>query len=239
MMFAYPEHWNAIDALLVIVLCVALPAQQLVRSIYSSHAALSLAARAIRSLLRLGVPLAVLTYNWWATGRPASALGLDVPISFTGQIALLVAAIASAGLVILSSRPIDVPRQLEAIDRLKSSGLLIQTRAEAAIFVPQAFLIGCGSEILFRGFLLWAFAPVLGTIGAVVIAGLAYGLGHGFRTWRDGIGTLVSAFLFASAYAFTESLWWLMLFHTVIGLNAGWMGYRMTRASENRGSLRP
>ncbi|NOT38995.1 MAG: CPBP family intramembrane metalloprotease [Alphaproteobacteria bacterium] len=236
MTLSYPADWNALDALLVVLLCAVIPAQALFSSLRSAQRSivLNLRERALRSSLRLGVPLAILTYDWCVSSRPASALGLEFPISPVGQVALAVAVLASAGLVLASHWPTSAAKRAEALEKLKAAGLLVETRADISVYIPLAMLIGCGSELLFRGFLLWAFVPVVGTIGAIVVAGFAYGFGHGFKTWKDGVGSLISAFLFAAAYALTESLWWLMLFHTVVGLNAGWLAYRLTRASNAR-----
>jgi membrane protease YdiL (CAAX protease family) len=226
--------WSPIDLLLVASLCVAIPAYQLTGSLRAGDGrpARSLAKRALRSFVMLGAPLLLLLFDWSMTGRPASALGLAVPVSGRGEAGLAVAIIVSLGAFLASRQSGDPGKREALLARLKDSGMLVQSRAELGTFAALAILIGCGSELLFRGFLFWAFTPLIGVVGSVVVAGLAYGLGHGSKTWRDAIGSLVSAFLFAAGFALTQSLWWLMLLHTVITLQMGLIGYRLSRLPE-------
>lgn len=58
--------------------------------------------------------------------------------------------------------------------------------------------------------------PITGLSGAVVIAALAYGAAHGFKTAKQFVASIVSALAFTVGYAMTSNLWWLMLLH--IGL---------------------
>jgi membrane protease YdiL (CAAX protease family) len=81
-------------------------------------------------------------------------------------------------------------------------------------FAAFALTVGCGWEVLYRGYLLWILAPWIGTLGAVAAASAAYGLAHGVADWRRTVGSLVAAALFTTGYAITRSLWWLMLLHT-------------------------
>ncbi len=232
MPFQFPEHWNAIDGMLIILLCVAIPTRQLLVSLRSIRQPVtsSMKTRAYRSVVMIGAPLALLTYVWWANERSAEALGLGFPSSASSQIGLGISVFIAAGMVLASNWPTNDQQRAEALGKIKAAGMLIETREDLALFTLQGILIGCGSELLFRGFLLWAFTPPFGMVGGIIVAGAAYGIGHGFRKWGDVIGILVSAFLFAIAFALTQSLWWLMLLHTALALNTGWMGYRLSRS---------
>jgi len=124
--------------------------------------------------------------------------------------------------------PARPPKQnAELGSRLSEAGLIAATPDDLAYSVVLALLIGCGTELLFRGFLYGFFAPLIGQIGALVVAALAYGLGHGSRTTGQAVGSVVSAFAFTIAFALTGSLWWLMLVHTAVGLSGLWWGYRL------------
>ena len=124
------------------------------------------------------------------------------------------------------------PRKLEAMRaRMKRGGLSPETPRELALGMVYAFIVGCGSEILFRAFLLWVFTPFAGLAGAVAIAALAYGIGHGFRNRRQALSAILSALAFTLGYALTFSLWWLMAIHTFAALQASWSGYRLSRTA--------
>jgi membrane protease YdiL (CAAX protease family) len=77
-------------------------------------------------------------------------------------------------------------------------------------------LVSLGWELLYRGFLLMLLTPVTGAATAIILAALAYGIGHGYEKPSQLIGSIVSAFLFTLAFYYTQSLWWLILLH--IGL---------------------
>jgi membrane protease YdiL (CAAX protease family) len=187
-----------------------------------------------KSAVIIGLPLLVLALDWFGTGRDAASLGLAIPPSAAGQIGLGIASFIIGGVLLctLFGWPQSSPEnRAKALARLQDKGLVPQTRKELAYAVLQAFLIGCGSEILFRGFLVWAFAPFLGLWGAVVGSALAYGLGHGDKEWRRLLAATVSALAFTLCFALTSSLWWLMALHTFIGLQAAWIGYRSSAAT--------
>jgi len=102
---------------------------------------------------------------------------------------------------------------------------LPQDRDETRAYLAFTPFAGFGWEILYRGFLLWWLAPLVGIIAAVSISSLAYGLAHGWQSQAQGIGSIVSAFLFTIGYALTGSLWWLIAIHTalpLVGLLAAW-----------------
>jgi membrane protease YdiL (CAAX protease family) len=188
-----------------------------------------LAIRLRKSAVILGLPLLLLAVDWLGSGRDAAALGLAIPPTASGLIGLAFAALVATAVLI--SFGFDWPKsspenRAQALVRLKKAGLAPQSGTELSYAVLQAVLIGCGTEILFRGFLIWAFVPLSGLWGGVVVSALAYGLGHGDTDWRRLLGATISAFVFATAYGLTLSLWWLMAIHTFFGLQAAWIGYR-------------
>src|SRR5205085_1251761 len=119
------EYWNPLDLLLIVFLCAAIPAYQLRNSLLPEHTrpTRSLAARALRTWIRLGIPLAVLTFDWWIAARPASALGLGLDVSWSGRIGLALAAVFSLGVLLVSLRSSDAANQAAVLARLKDAGL--------------------------------------------------------------------------------------------------------------------
>jgi membrane protease YdiL (CAAX protease family) len=223
-------RWNFLDLVLVVLLTVGLWTWRIYQSRQSTPAApRSLANQLKRSAAIIGLPLLLLLADWLCAGRNATPLGLSLFPSASGLIGLGIAALIVIGLQI--SYWLDWPKpsaekRAEGLALLKKTGLAPQSGKEMVYAVLLAFLIGCGTEVLFRGFLIWAFAPVFGLWGAVAVSSLAYGLGHGDDNWRRLLASTVSAAIFAIAFGLTASLWWLMLIHTFVGLQAAWIGYR-------------
>lgn len=217
---------NLLDCTLVMLLVAVIPVIQILASL-RRRANRTLVQRYRRTMLFMGIPLALLAMDWLSSGRGAASLGLGIPVPLRGEIGIAIALIAFIA-VALWPRP-KRRKSDDLYRQMKQAGMLITTSKEFGLFLPLTLMVGCGAEILFRGFLLWAFAPFVGLSGAVVVAALAYGFGHGSTSRKQLAGSVVSAFLFTAAYAASGSLWWLMLVHTGLMLHGGWTGFRLAR----------
>lgn len=226
-------HLNSLDIMLVVFLAIGLPLLQWLNSKRSVPGAPhNMAQRYRRNMTVLGLPLLLLAFDWLGADRSASMLGLALPPPLLGKAGLVLAAIAVLAMV-LSDR-LNWPRRLPELRaavqaKLKTAGMAPQTRIEVLLWVQLAVLIGCGGEILFRGFLVWCFAPLAGTVVAVILAALIYAIAHGAKDWKGWLATIISALAFTGAFALTVSLWWLMAIHTFIAFYAGWSAYRFGR----------
>ncbi len=214
---------NALDLALIFALAIALPVFRL----WTNRPRLKTPTRAVkflRSIALIAILLALLLMDWLMAGRSAPALGFDWPIGDYG-LAGLAFAVILALLLAVSARSLPSRRNPEAFKGMP------RTKDELRLFLVLALGIGCGWEILYRGFLLWALAPLTGLPLAIVIAALAYGLVHGYTNVRQMTASIVSAFGFTIAFALTQSLWWLMLLHTAFAVQSGWVAY--TAAARN------
>lgn len=230
---------NPLELALVGYLCIVFPSLQFYRSLKKRRAGAAAKEhkssgfkRFMRMFAYLGLPLIALAVDWPLADHTRAALGLQFPPSLRGLVGLAFAVVLVVG-AFLSSMLIpnraSAEKLLEQRQSLEDAGLMIRSPADLLSFVALMLLVGCGSEILFRGFLVWAFAPLAGIAGAVVIAALAYGMGHGFKTWAQLAGSIAAAFAFTIAYALTHSLWWLMVVHSSAGMVGAWSGYRLSR----------
>lgn len=224
-----------LDIVLMVCLILILPAWQVRRSLRKSPSAItSRGTRYWQAILRISLLLLLLAVDWWSSARPLSLLGFDMPLSARGQLGLGIAAVLIIGLLVgdlISSRRQKDEKRAAHRARFESSDFLPRNSAEFRGFSVLAIMIGAGWEILYRGFLLFSLTPLVGTIGAVCIAALAYGLAHGFQSRGQFFGSIISAFLFTIAYALTLSLWWLMLLHAFMALFGGWTSYRLLRGN--------
>lgn len=218
-------------------LVLVLPVQQLVKSRRPrTQDRLGLGARRYFPTIRwIGGPLLVLAAVMAWSDRAVSELGLDVPVSTGGQWGLalcaVVLALPFAWNVVERVRGTKECSEQEARTKLQDLELIPRTPAELAVFLVLVLLIGAGTELLFRGFLLMVLQPLVGTAGAVLIAALAYGVGHGDKDNAQMLKSIASALLFALGYALTGSLWWLMVLHMGVMLFMGVSGYRLLRGT--------
>jgi membrane protease YdiL (CAAX protease family) len=218
-----------LDWILVATLVVVLPAEALWKSVVRRGRPKDpLARRLARSLRVILVLLAFLFMIWGFESRSYQLLGLDLPVSTAGLIGLAAACVILAGLAAAVMMRKGSPSQSDAA---AAADVMPTGRRETILFIVFGLAAGIGWELLYRGFLLWALTPWITGVGAVVVAAVAYALGHGSRGTGSLVGATIASFLFTIGYAVTGSLWWLMLLHAglpMIGLLAS---RRVSRAA--------
>lgn len=190
----------------------------------------SLPERYALTSVEIAALLAGLVVVAFLTGMTARDLGLGWPPPRAGQIGLALAAVILGGVAaaVLLMTPNKSAGERSAMAELPSGP------RETRLFLLFGLAAGFGWEVLYRGFLLWWLTPLIGLAGAVVAASVAYGLAHGWKSWKQGVGSIVSAFLFTIGYATTGSLWWLIAFHSglpLVALLAGWRARRKEAVS--------
>ena len=213
-----------IDWLLTAWLVIVFPAYSGWRSLRSQKAPSSRAETHLRTVVLGLTPLIVLAVVWMRENRTIADLGLGPPTQPAALVGLGLSLLVVVGLCVASlfnkKRPDDDP-QAETMKRM-----LPQKSAEWPAFIAFCLTVGVAWEVLYRGYLLWFLSPIVGTVGAVAVASLAYGLAHGVKSWKRAVGSLVMAALFTTGYAVTGSLWWLMLVHTSLPLLAALLTVR-------------
>ncbi|QOY96125.1 CPBP family intramembrane metalloprotease [Massilia sp. UMI-21] len=167
--------------------------------------------------------LALLGLLWvgaWQAGYTPRQLGFDLPLSRAGAWGLAGAVLLLAGLVVagklIERRKTPQARAEDERKMLNASMPWPRNRAEALAFGASMLVMTAGWEVLYRGFLLLLLTPLTGLPLAVIASALAYGIGHGYTSPKQLAASVISAFIFTIAYAWTQSLWWLILIH--IGL---------------------
>jgi membrane protease YdiL (CAAX protease family) len=184
----------------------------------------------------IAIMLLILAFITWRLGWSPADLGFDLPLSRDGAIGLVIS--VSVIIVFAAVNALWKRRHPEEVERafreIESNPMLPRTPAEmrwAAAFLLAA---GIGWEILYRGFLLWVLVPLIGVVGAICVAAIAYGLAHGYKSRGQLIGSVLASFAFTVAFALTGSLWWLILLHVIAGAPLVWNGRRAMRNQVSR-----
>ncbi|HXD83080.1 MAG TPA: CPBP family intramembrane glutamic endopeptidase [Rudaea sp.] len=219
-----------IDYVLAVCLILLLPGRALWKSLRKEQ----LPPNRPKAYLKTGSLIAglliLLGYDWWHHARSLAALGLDVPLSRGGAVGFVIVAIIliAATIFVLVRRFRGAPQKdLSGQAKVSANESIPRSRAELAGFMVLAVLIGVGWEVLYRGFLLWLLVPHAGIVAAICIAAFSYAAAHGYKSRKQFVASIVSAFLFTIAFALSGSLWWLMLIHTTLGLVGGILGYKV------------
>jgi membrane protease YdiL (CAAX protease family) len=215
-----------LDIVLTPCLLLALPGFNLWRSLTEANRPPETqTARYWRGTAIAVVLTAMMAAAWASAARPLASLGLDIPVSRPGLIGLGIAAALLLALLVMG---VTVkPRGKSATPPPDSP--MPETPAEWRLFLISMPVIAVAWELLYRGYLVWAIEPRLGTTAAVLLPALAYGVAHGYRGRTRFIGSIVSALLFTLGFVLTRSLWWLILIHIALPLFGAWAQRRISR----------
>jgi membrane protease YdiL (CAAX protease family) len=184
------------------------------------------------------VMLGILWIGSWQASYSAREVGFDIPLSSAGAWGLGFAVLLLGGLTVAGS---VIERRYTPERRAENERKLLdtdfpwpRTGGEALVFALSMSLMTAGWEILYRGFILLLLTPSTGLPIAITISALAYGIAHGYKSPKQLIASIASAFVFTIAYALTHSLWWLIVIHAGLPLSAvpaALRAYRRSRTS--------
>jgi membrane protease YdiL (CAAX protease family) len=111
----------------------------------------------------------------------------------------------------------SVPSHIRKVTRILPS-----TSLERAGFVPVAFTAGFCEEVLYRGFLFFAFRQVIPSTGlALGATAVVFGIAHSYQGLRGVITTGILGWALAGIYWYGRSLWPGIGLHVVVDLASG------------------
>ena len=169
---------------------------------------------------------------WIAFGRPWSSMRLGLPHGWRLGVGVLLV-LAAVGLVVLplwSLARLAVQRRIAARPKLaKVAFILPHTAREEGWFLALSVTAGFCEELLYRGYLPWFFAPWLGSVGAMALVVVLFGIGHAYQGRSGAVrATLAGAFM-AALVLVTDSLIPAMIVHALIDIGSGTLGYWLLR----------
>jgi membrane protease YdiL (CAAX protease family) len=178
---------------------------------------------------------AIIAGLWIRGGRPWSALGLLPP---TGWSLVLSAALVAALLLLIFA-------QRRAVSRLTPEGraklrarnadvepIVPRTRAEYSWFQPVALTAGICEEVIWRGFLVWAFQPWLGLWGSAVVSMISFAFAHAYQGRRGMIRAGIVGACFGVLAIFTHSILPGVVLHALVDLMGGMTSYAIFHDAE-------
>jgi CAAX protease family protein len=174
--------------------------------------------------------------GWWlAAGRSFATVGL-IPIAERWQ--WLAIGVGIALTVFMIGQMLFIARKPDQLAKIREQmGDLVhlapRTPTEDRLFVLVSITAGVCEEVLYRGLLLAALSPVVGTWTAVALSSVIFGLGHVYQGF-EGIGkTTFIGLVMALLTVFSGSIFVAILLHTIIDLTSGrMMGVALRTAPE-------
>lgn len=186
---------------------------------------------------QLWLMAATIAALWLYAGRPWSALGLTLPHGWRLGVALAL----PAGVVLLMVAQMRAVARVapERLARTRArnahvASIVPHTRAELAWFQPVAVSAGVCEELIWRGFLMWAFRPWLGVWGAALASSVSFGLAHSYQGRRGMITTGIGGALFALLAIATRSIVPGMVLHALVDVMGGISSHAIFRRAADR-----
>jgi membrane protease YdiL (CAAX protease family) len=175
---------------------------------------------------------------WLYEARAWEALGLVVPygwrlLSATGLALLLVVAYARTIAKIARipySRRVNLQNQFG-----KLAVVLPHTRSELGCFVALSLSAGFCEEFIFRGYLIWAFRPVLGLWGAAAISVIVFASAHAYQGAKGVLTSGTAGSLLTLVVLISESLLPAIALHALIDLGQGFIAWLIFRKVQGEG----
>jgi len=185
----------------------------------------------------LWIPTMLVLSYWISSGRSFDVLGLSLTLSFAGTIGFGIVFILTAALIVQvfqAKNNKDVAtkfmRELEnapSVDRV-----MPKTKADYRLFKGLSVTAGITEEIMFRGYLIWAFSFWMDTWLAALLSLAAFVLGHLYQGSKEAIlKVALAGTALTLLYLLSGSLWLAILLHIVIDLTSGatcWHARKLT-----------
>ena len=167
---------------------------------------------------------------WVSEQRSWESLRLTIPHGWRLWVAIgLVVAFA-----VIQARPIlrlagnkDQVRVKMGAPNLER--LLPHTGTELHLWIGASLSAAVGEEFVFRGYLIWAFQPLLGLWGAAGLSVVAFALAHAYQGARGMLITGIGAILFVGVVLVLDSLWPAIVLHAILDVGHGLLGWLALR----------
>ncbi len=230
---------TAYDFALLLIAVIVMPAWSAFSGVQLSRhpaQARGLIPRYWQIVVRGWVVVALVVGTWLLLGRNFAMIGIaptlrSWDLGGFGVVALGVLVLIVQVLRVKSLSDKRLDKALKSVDRMKVAPA---TGRELAVFMAVAVTAGVWEELVYRGFLIWFLAPVVGIAGALILSSFVFGMGHAYQ---GAPGVAVTAFIglvLAVLYVVSGSLWWLMAVHALVNVYGGVVAWRLQSLAASR-----
>lgn len=212
-----------LDWLFGLCLFLVVPAYHLRNALRQRAAPASRITRYWSMIGTMAILLLLLLAHFWQRGQGVDTLGLrfDLPSTQRYQLAAAIAVVALWHLGMHAAMRLigTDPGGAQAFDKIASNQLMPRTGAEARVYVLFVIVIGLGSDLLYRGFLINTLLPMTGAVVAILLASLVDAMTYGYDKPRDIPGNFALALVLGIAFYLSGSLLWIIVLHLGLGLS--------------------
>jgi membrane protease YdiL (CAAX protease family) len=182
------------------------------------------------SMLVLWTLVAVGIALWRTEARTWTSLRLTMPHGWRlwGALGLVLALAFSYGntVVRLATRP---RARTIKLGNPHAALYAPHTRPELGMWIALSLTAGVCEELIFRGYLLWSFTPLLGLWGAAAVSVVFFGLAHAYQGPRGIVTTGVVGGLLTGIVLLSGSLVPAIALHSLADIGEGLVAWLVLR----------
>lgn len=115
--------------------------------------------------------------------------------------------------------------------------LVPHTRSELGWWVALSLSAGFCEEFIFRGYLIWAFQPMLGLWGAAAFSVVVFAVAHAYQGVKGILATGIVGSLLTLVVLFSGSLLPAMALHALVDIGEGLVAWLVFRESPDAGDI--
>ena len=173
---------------------------------------------------------------WWLEGRALEALRLVAPHGWRLWSAIGLVSALAAWYARTLAKVLRIPPSRRSGLRSQLGHLAVvlpHMRSELAWFVALSLSAGVCEELVFRGYLIWVFQPIVGLWGAAGLSIVVFALAHAYQGARGIVTTGIAGALFTAVVLVFGSLWPAIALHALVDAGQGvisWLVLRQPRA---------
>ncbi|HET9793459.1 MAG TPA: CPBP family intramembrane glutamic endopeptidase, partial [Thermoanaerobaculia bacterium] len=162
---------------------------------------------------------------WLYEGRSRALLRLNAPHGWRLWVSLALVSAVAAALAAAIVRLARLKRRKRVTVRSQATAHAPHTGDELAWWAAVSLSAGFSEELIFRGFLIWAFRPLLGLWGAAALSLIVFATAHAYHGVAGALAVgIVGAFLTLVVLIF-GSLWPAVAMHVLVDLQQGFAAW--------------
>ena len=174
---------------------------------------------------------------WLYEGRPWAYLRLSTPHGWRLWISVALVAALTATLAAMVVRLARLRRRRRVKMGSGAAAHAPHTGREFTWWAAVSLSAGFSEELIFRGFLIWAFRPLLGLWGAAALSLIVFATAHAYHGVAGALAVgIVGAFLTLVVLIF-GSLWPAVAMHVLIDLQQGFAAWLVLRKAPDPESV--
>ena len=159
-------------------------------------------------------------------------VGFNFELNFIWTIIMAVLLIAFMIMIVLVK--IDDKSYQKTKDGYKDVEFFMpKTKQEYHYTLIMSFTAGISEEIIFRGFLIYFFEPIIGILSSIILINVLFSLNHIWSGLKNMLGTMILGLILTAFYLLTGSILFAIVLHILVDIYAMKTNYALAEYEQD------